>query len=47
MNFYVSLDNVSVTRSAIPEPASWTLAILGAGLTGAALRRRRKVQLAA
>ena len=36
---YAGLDDVSVT--AVPEPASWGLMILGFGGLGAALRRRR------
>jgi hypothetical protein len=31
---------VGVTTAAVPEPATWTLAVLGLGLVGAALRRR-------
>ena len=44
------VDPVLLTRSldgAVPEPASWALMILGFGLTGAALRRRRIVAVAA
>ena len=39
------LDNVLVqsTPFGVPEPASWALMILGFGLTGSALRRRRAV----
>lgn len=32
---------------AVPEPASWALLIAGFGLTGAAMRRRRNVAVAA
>ncbi len=32
--------------SAAPEPSSWALAILGLGLSGAAMRRRRAASLA-
>ncbi len=38
------LDNVSV--SAAPEPATWAMMILGFGLIGSALRRRRTAPLA-
>ena len=33
----------SITYAAVPEPESWLLLIMGAGLTGAALRRRRQI----
>ena len=40
-------DNVSVSApaltGAVPEPATWAMTILGMGLVGAALRRRRQV----
>jgi hypothetical protein len=36
-----------VTISNVPEPASWALLIAGFGLTGAAMRRRRQVAVAA
>lgn len=36
------LDDVSVTGP-VPEPATWALMIGGFGLTGAALRRRRRL----
>ncbi|MBS0335062.1 MAG: PEPxxWA-CTERM sorting domain-containing protein [Proteobacteria bacterium] len=35
------------TPGAVPEPAEWALMILGFGAAGAALRRRRRVALAA
>jgi hypothetical protein len=38
------LDNVSV--SAAPEPATWAMMILGFGIVGASLRRRRTAPLA-
>ena len=41
-----SIDNVSLSATqtgAIPEPSSWALLIAGFGLTGAAMRRRRRV----
>jgi hypothetical protein len=34
------LDNVVLSISAVPEPASWAMMIVGLGLAGAALRRR-------
>jgi len=33
-----ALDNVAI--AAVPEPATWTMAIMGFGLVGASLRRR-------
>jgi len=38
---YWALDNVVVTGAAVPEPAAWASMILGLGLAGAALRRRK------
>jgi hypothetical protein len=42
-DFY-SLDNVVVERlgAAVPEPDTWAMLIAGFGLTGAAMRRRRR-----
>lgn len=38
------LDNVTVgTVTMVPEPASWAMLIAGFGLTGAVMRRRRRV----
>jgi len=34
------LDNITVTRNTVPEPASWALMIMGLGSAGASLRRR-------
>ena len=43
--FYgAALDNVSI--SAVPEPATWALMILGFGAVGGAMRRRRAATLA-
>ena len=39
---YVLADSYSTNVSAVPEPATWTMMILGFGLAGASLRRRRK-----
>lgn len=37
--------NFDYQITAVPEPGVWTLTILGLGLAGAALRRRRTLQL--
>lgn len=46
----ILIDNLTVTgtkmASAVPEPATWAMMILGFGLAGAALRRRRETALA-
>lgn len=39
--------NFTVVGSAVPEAASWAMLIAGLGLTGAAMRRRRPVSIAA
>lgn len=39
--------NFTVVGSAVPETASWAMLIAGLGLTGAAMRRRRTVSVAA
>jgi len=36
-----TLDDVTFSTSAVPEPASWTMMICGLGLMGATMRRRR------
>ena len=36
-------DNVSFDVAAVPEPATWALMIVGFGMTGASLRRHRRV----
>ena len=36
------LDNVRLSIAAVPEPATWAMMILGFGVIGAALRRRRQ-----
>jgi hypothetical protein len=38
---YFAIDNLSV--DAVPEPASWAMMIVGFGLAGTAMRRRRTV----
>jgi hypothetical protein len=43
---YYRLDNVVVTSN-VPEPAAWAMLIAGFGLTGAVMRRRRSVAIAA
>lgn len=37
----------SLVSAAVPEPATWTMMIAGFGLTGAAIRRRRAMAVAA
>ena len=49
--FNVGIDNVSFTVSAIgggavPEPTTWAMLILGLGIVGGTLRRRKNVTLA-
>ena len=39
------LDAISVT-GVVPEPATWTLLILGMGAVGSAMRRRQRVRIA-
>ena len=48
-NGWVFVSEVSfngVPNNAVPEPASWAMLIAGFGLTGAAMRRRRRVTAA-
>lgn len=40
------LDNVSVSLSAVPEPATWALMIMGFGAIGGAMRRRGRSTVA-
>ena len=35
------LDDVSVVAAGVPEPATWAMMILGLGMAGVAIRRRR------
>jgi hypothetical protein len=35
------VDNISLSIGAVPEPSTWAMMILGFGLVGASLRRRR------
>jgi hypothetical protein len=39
---YAHLDSASVTVTPVPEPATWTLLILGVGMIGFAARRRNE-----
>ena len=41
--FLITTDLPAVQISAAPEPASWAMMICGVGMTGVAMRRRRKV----
>lgn len=38
--FNMGIDNVSISASAVPEPATWALMMVGLGLVGGAMRRR-------
>ena len=40
------LDNISLSIAAVPEPATWAMMILGFGLIGASLRRRKAASVA-
>ena len=40
----VKLDYFTQQTGAVPEPATWAMMIMGAGMTGAVLRRRKTVQ---
>jgi hypothetical protein len=42
--FYSYNDPVNLVVSAVPEPATWTVMLLGFGLVGAAIRRTRAKQ---
>lgn len=42
-NIGVILDNVSLSVTAVPEPSTWAMLILGFGVVGAAARRRRSI----
>jgi hypothetical protein len=39
--YWQSIDNVGLSPSAVPEPATWAMMIVGFGLGGAMLSRRR------
>jgi hypothetical protein len=41
-NAQLSLANVTLTVSGVPEPASWAMMLLGVGLLGVLARRRRE-----
>ena len=40
------LDDVSVVAAGIPEPATWAMMLLGLGMAGVAIRRRRGRRIA-
>jgi hypothetical protein len=40
------IDNVSITTSAVPEPAAWAVMLVGFGVVGAAMRTQRRAQAA-
>lgn len=39
---YIGLDSISVVGPGVPEPAAWTMLLIGVGLVGAGLRATRK-----
>jgi PEP-CTERM motif len=43
---YIDSDGLRDASGGVPEPAAWALMIVGLGLTGAALRRRRVLAIA-
>ena len=43
----LTIDRAQITVPGVPEPVTWTLMIAGFGLTGAALRRRTPLAVAA
>ena len=45
-NFYISGSGTFAVASALPEPANWSLMLVGFGLAGATLRRVRKQSVA-
>lgn len=46
INFWENEVTISQLTSAVPEPATWTMMILGFGAVSAAVRRRRQAPLA-
>ena len=40
-------DNVNVSISAVPEPATWGMLLLGFGLVGAGMRSRKRAMVLA
>ena len=42
-----SVPTLSITLEAVPEPATWTMMVVGVGVLGGALRQRRKLAMAA
>jgi hypothetical protein len=41
--YWAAFNNITTTTSGVPEPGAWALTIMGAGLLGAAARRRRAI----
>ena len=41
-NEYIGVRNISTVTGAIPEPATWMMMLMGFGLIGAAMRRKRQ-----
>lgn len=44
---FLQVDNMSLSAAAVPEASTWAMMIVGFGVTGAAMRRRRRAAVLA